>query len=119
MTEPAGGPPRQRRHLPGEPRGGPAGGGTLTAVEEPRRQLADALEDAAYVGVGLAVLGFQRAQVRRRALASAIGREVERLSGWLAAPPDPGEAAGGAGTDGDDNGDLADLDEVADRPLPD
>jgi hypothetical protein len=44
-----------------------------------------ALEDAAYVAVGLAVLEFQRAQVRRRALMGQLGR----LGGLLAASGTP------------------------------
>ncbi len=39
--------------------------------------MAKTLKEAAYVGIGFGVLGFQRAQVRRRQLAE-LGRDLER-----------------------------------------
>jgi len=36
--------------------------------------------DAAYITVGIGVLGFQQAQVRRREVSKAVGSSVEELS---------------------------------------
>jgi chaperonin cofactor prefoldin len=44
-------------------------------------EVSRAAQDAAYVAIGLGVLGFQKAQVRRRDL----GRQLESLQGRLAA----------------------------------
>ncbi len=43
------------------------------------------LKDSAYVAVGLSVLGFQRAQVARRELASTVGVDRDRLEASLKA----------------------------------
>ncbi len=43
------------------------------------------LKDSAYVAVGFSVLGFQRAQVARRELASKVGVDRDRLEASLKA----------------------------------
>jgi hypothetical protein len=43
-------------------------------VDDLRRDVARRAEDAAYVAIGMAVLEFQKAQVRRRALQEQLGR---------------------------------------------
>ena len=46
-------------------------------------QITSAARDSAYVVVGLAVLGFQRAQVRRRELQKALSEPGSRLQGTV------------------------------------
>ena len=70
-----------------------------------RKEVEHALEDAAYVAVGLAVIELQRAQVRRRALMDHLGRiggllvgsgtrpAAEPGAGTSAAAPEDGPAA--------------------------
>jgi hypothetical protein len=50
----------------------------------PPTDLAKAVKEAAYVAVGLGVLGFQRAQVRRRELASQLQDQRPELEEQLA-----------------------------------
>ena len=47
--------------------------------------LSQNLKDTAYVAVGLGVLGFQRAQVARRDLATTVAADRERLEASLRA----------------------------------
>lgn len=50
----------------------------------PQTDLAKAVKEAAYVAVGFGVLGFQRAQVRRRQLASQLQEQRPELEDQLA-----------------------------------
>jgi hypothetical protein len=43
-------------------------------ARSPFEEVTKALQDAAYVGVGLGVMAFQRAQVRRQELQKQVGR---------------------------------------------
>lgn len=56
-------------------------------MEQLADQAAERALDALYVSVGMGVLTFQRAQVRRRELEATLERHArehrERLSGWL------------------------------------
>lgn len=69
-------------------------------MDDLRRDVTRTLEDAAYVAVGLAVLEFQKAQVRRRALLQQIGRLGDliggRAGGDPAASEDPTSSGGTA-----------------------
>ncbi len=53
----------------------------------------EALRDGAYVAVGLGVLAFQRAQVRRRQLARELGRRREEVLEQMEGMPFGGPAA--------------------------
>jgi hypothetical protein len=51
--------------------------------------VSDTLRDAAYVAVGFGVLGFQRAQARRRQLTKLLEHRVEPTLHGMAARIDP------------------------------
>ncbi len=75
-------------------------------VNKAAAELSQALKDGVYVAIGLGVLGFQRAQVRRVEL-------TRQLEGWLGQHGDSGDGpvAGrdGQGTGSDLAGQLSDL----------
>ncbi len=52
------------------------------------QNLSQNLKDTAYVAVGLGVLGFQRAQVARRELATTVAADRERLEASVRAQAD-------------------------------
>ena len=47
-------------------------------LDVPRPDVAELAKDAAYVTVGLAVLGFQKLQVRRREIERAVSTLLDR-----------------------------------------
>ncbi|MCC6339908.1 MAG: hypothetical protein KJ056_07720 [Acidimicrobiia bacterium] len=55
--------------------------------------------DAAYITVGIGVLGFQQAQVRRREVSKAVGSSVEELSKSLGSSVDEVSRAVGSSVD--------------------
>lgn len=55
--------------------------------------------DAAYITVGIGVLGFQQAQVRRREVSKAVGSSVEELSKSLGSSVDEVSKAVGSSVD--------------------
>lgn len=55
--------------------------------------------DAAYITVGIGVLGFQQAQVRRREVSKAVGSSVEELSRTLGSSVDEVSRAVGSSVD--------------------
>jgi hypothetical protein len=60
-------------------------------VEDLRSGVERVAEDVAYTAIGLAVLGFQRAQVARRQLERAlpVSGALERLRSLLSPQPEP------------------------------
>lgn len=62
----------------------------MAAVPDPLKDVPERLRDAAYVAVGFAVLGFQRAQVRRRELERAVRETVRAAAAQRPEPPPTG-----------------------------